>query len=195
VKFKITILRDMVWVKALNECLNLASCKYYLRCDDDHLFHPKAVEFMIDKIQKDNQNKKIVMHTTKLWEDWSGRPGGGAKLYNLNRVKKLGGFKANQFGKVDKLFKASVNSSQFSISTGGKYSLVGIHACGTWEEQKEYEKIWNSIATVSYKKNSIENSRKYKKSIEKQFLMRTDFIEKINRKSKSLFHKYIKSSK
>ncbi len=187
-KFKITVIRDMKWVDALNRCVKLCKTKHYLRCDDDHIFHPSAVHFMWKSIKrKDN----TALFACKLWEDWTKRIGGGSKMYNRELVRKIGGFRANHLGKVDKLFSARVRKSPYRLGGGGD-SIVGLHCCAPFDEQVSYEKLWSKLATKPYQKTTHDSMKKYKKSIKEQYEMRTKFILKLNRKSKSGFYTFIK---
>lgn len=188
---KITEIRDMKWVDALNFSLKLCKSKHYIRCDDDHLLHPRAVDFLWHKIRNEDS---MATYSCKLWEDWSHRPGGGIKIYNTAIVRELGGFKANHFGKVDKEFAATVRASKFRRHGGGNI-LVGVHACAPFREQLRYEKLWSALATHPYQKSSRQGMMNYKKSIEKQFRMRLKFVEQWNRKEKNEFHKFLKRAK
>ena len=190
-KFKITVIKNMNWVDALNKCLKICTSTHYLRCDDDFILHPLAIEFMWERCR---QNKNAAFCVAKLWEDWTKKPVNGIKIYNKDIVLKLGGFSANHLGKVDKIFKKRLDRSKYSSSGCGK-SVVGLHTCGEWEEQLRYEALWSSMSDTPYKKTTHKDMSVYKKSVKQQFKMRKTFIENKNKnKSKNTdFYKFIKN--
>ena len=190
-KFKITVLRDMKWVAALNKCIDLCESKYYLRCDDDHLLHPEAVLFMYKGMRK---RPKAALFACALWEDWTKRTGGGTKMYNPEIVDKLGRFKANHLGKVDKVFRARLKKSPYKIS-GSKGSIMGLHSCAPMDEQIRYEKLWSQMATKAYKKTTHKQMRKYKKTVKDQYNMLSTFVPKRNKKLDTPFHQYLERRK
>jgi len=189
-KFKITILRDMKWVDALNECLNRSSASHFIRCDDDFVLHPRAIEFMWNRYQTVSKLKTIML-VAKLWEDWTSRIAGGVKIYNAEFVKDIGGFKVNHLGKVDKKFREQVQETNYRMD-GCKKSVVGLHTCGSWEEQLRYETLWSKLADHAYKKTTHNDMKKYKKPLDEQFAMRTKFVEKINKRYRTFFHEFLK---
>jgi len=187
--FKITVIRDMKWVDALNKCVELCESTHYIRCDDDFILHPLAIEFMWENI---SQKPMSAFCVAKLWEDWTRKPVGGIKIYNRDIVADLGGFKASHLGKVDKIFKKRLDRSKYSTSGCGK-SIVGLHACGEWKEQLRYEALWSSLAKSPYKKTTHDVMSKYTKSVRQQFKMRKKFIENKNRSKKTDFYRFIKN--
>lgn len=185
---KITVVRDMKWVEALNKCLEMSQSDYFVRCDDDHFLHPRALEFMWKNVQ--SIREKMAMYYCKLWEDWSNHPGGGVKLYHTARVREIGGFHANKYGKVDKVFKKQVQKSKYVL--GACNGLLGVHAVAPIEEQIRYEKLWLSQASKKYRKPAT-NTANYKKTVQEQFEMRIGKVEKVNERRKTDFHRFLKS--
>jgi hypothetical protein len=191
IDLKITVLENMNWVDALNRCLGLCESTHYVRCDDDFILHPLAIEYVWEKCKR---KPNSALWLAKLWEDWTNKVAGGIKIYNKEVVLELGGFQASHLGKVDKMFKKQLDKSRFSMS-GCKDSIVGLHACGKWKEQLRYEKLWSAMAKRPYQKTTHAQMAKYKKSVKEQYKMRTKFIEKKNKAKKTDFYKFIQDKK
>jgi len=47
---KITVIRDMAWIDALNECAKLCKSKYFIRIDDDMVLHEYAVAYYLHRM-------------------------------------------------------------------------------------------------------------------------------------------------
>jgi hypothetical protein len=133
---KFTVLRDMVWVDALNQCLELCHSDFYIRIDDDMFLHPHFFAYCSYIIEK--ASVKFGVRSFKLWEDWSNRPGGYIKLYKTAVAKKVG-FKVNKLGKADKPFFATLRKTKYTHIKDA--SLVGLHACGNRKDQLRYRKL------------------------------------------------------
>lgn len=183
---RITIIENMKWVDALNRCLELCQSDFYLRQDDDMFIHPLCVKYLLYKAKK---VPNIGAYMGKLWEDWSGRPGGNIKLYNKTAVKNIG-FKANKLGKVDKpFFKKMLKTKYKAIKDN---SLVGLHACGTIEDEKMYRDLWLTKNSKIYYDEPIELdlARKlYKKTIQEQYDLLKVLMKK-NKRMKSCFYDF-----
>jgi len=99
---KVTVIRDMLWVDALNECANKCQSSYYLRVDDDMVLHKCCVAYYLTRIRvAERKNGGVVV--CRLWEDWSKKPVHGLRMYSRKAAKKLT-FEASRLGKVDKVF-------------------------------------------------------------------------------------------
>jgi len=194
------VIKDMIWVDALNKMVDICETEYLIRCDDDFLLHKNAVEFIFTKfIKKEQENKNVIMGLFKLWEDWASRIIGGIKIYKVKYVRELGGFEANYRGKVDGLFSKKVKKSKYTF-TGDKLSVVGIHSRGTLEEQMQYADLWSDIGDKPYTKwkpdkKTTKQMKSYTKSVEDQYKMTTKFLEKLNKKQNSDFYRFIKKRK
>jgi len=187
-KIKVTTVKDMKWVDAVNRCWEICESKYYARIDDDMYMHPYAIEYMLFKIKK---HKNCVVHTCRLWEDWQNKISGYVKVYNRNIVKKLGGFKVNKLGKCDKPFTKTVSKSKYFIKKDK--SVVGIHG-SDWEGTKKYRKLWiNQNAKVFHEepKEIWESRKKYTKPIKDQYKL-IKILYKKNFKVRSDFYKFVK---
>jgi hypothetical protein len=183
---RIVVIENMKWVDALNRCLELCQSEFYLRQDDDMFIHPLCVKYLLYKARK---TINIGAYICKLWEDWSGRPGGYIKLYNTAATRKVG-FKANKLGKVDKPFFKKMSKTKYRAIKDD--SLVGLHACGTIEDEENYRKLWlNQNAKVYYDEpRYLANSRKkYKKTVLEQYeLLKT----LMNKNKNTPFYKFRK---
>ena len=187
-KLKVTVLRDMKWVDALNECLSICSSDFYIRVDDDMFLHPSCVEYMLKKAKK---RKTLGVYICRLWEDWSRRPGGYVKLYKTRVARKIR-FRVNRLGKVDKPFFKDLRRTNYK---GIKdKSLVGLHACGNREDEAHYRKLWlTQNATTHYDEpKELDRARKrYKKTIAQQYDL-LKILKKKNKKYKTKFYGYTK---
>ena len=186
-EFPVHVIRDMKWVDALNKCLDICQSPFYLRVDDDMFIHPLCVKYMLDKAKK---TKSIGAYICRLWEDWSGRSGGYIKLYKTKAAKKIR-FRANKLGKVDKPFFKDMAKTKYK-SVKDK-SLVGLHACGTIEDEKKYRQLWlKDNAKVFYKEpKELDRARKkYKKTVKQQYELISKLKDK-NKKYKTKFFKLI----
>jgi len=180
-KIKITVIRDMKWVDAVNECIKLCESPYFVRVDDDMFLHPLCISYMHEMISK--KKKKICAYSYRLWEDWQNKIAGRVKVYNKSLVKRMGGFTANKFGKIDKNFSAVAHKRKFRIRKDS--SIVGIHACGSWAEQQRYREIWateNATVRLIRPKKYLRSQKKYKKELDTQY----SILRKLKKKNKQM---------
>jgi len=183
---KITVIRNMKWVDALRQCLQECQSTYYLRQDDDMFIHPFCVRYLLQKAKK---VRNLCAYIGKLWEDWSGRPGGNIKLYKTEPTRRIG-FTTNKLGKVDKPFFRKVAKTKYRAIKDK--SLVGLHACGTRKDEAHYKRLWlKNNARVYYDEpKELDRARKrYKKNIEQQYQL-LNILK--NKNKKYGFYKYIK---
>lgn len=187
-KIKITVVENMKWVTALNHCNSTCKTKYYLRVDDDMLLHKYCAEYMYSIGSK---IKSLGAYVCRLWEDWSSRVGGTIKMYNVESVVSVGGFIANKLGKVDKPVNLSLSRNGRRIVKD--CSIVGVHACGTTEDQNRYRQLWLENSKHHREAHSLEMAqKKYSLPIERQYLI-IDTLYKRNRKINSGFYNFLKS--
>ncbi len=189
---KHTVIKDMKWVDALNKCVELCEADWFIRVDDDMFLHPNCVEYMVGRIEKHN---RTAAYSCKLFEDWTHTIAGSIKLYNLALVKRMGGFKINKLGKVDKPF--SHKARKIGRPVVKDTSVVGVHGCGSWKEQKKYRALWLSKnSKVFYKEPPayLLAQKTYRKSPEEQFLLIKKLMSK-NRRRKTRFFKFLKQKK
>ena len=187
VDIKITILENLIWVNALNKCLELCKSPFYLRVDDDMFLHPSCIRYMLLQAKK---AKKLGVYACSLWEDWSHRPGGYIKLYKTKVAKKIT-FRANKLGKVDKPFFKDLSKTKYKLIKDK--SLVGLHACGTLDDEDQYRQLWlKQNAKVHYNEPSnLDIARKkYKKTIIQQYELMKRLVGK-NKKYKTKFYGFI----
>jgi len=195
VKVKITVIRDMKWIDAVNRCVQLCSTKFFIRVDDDMFLHPRCVEYMYHQIIKHKKTNRVAAYVCKLWEDWQSYVAGSIKVYHMDRVKDMGGFKVNLMGKIDKPFEAQRKKNKFIVVKDA--SVVGVHGMGTWKEQKEYRKLWlqnNSKVQYIRPRKYLANQKKYKKSACQQYMIAKG-LRKINKRRRSGFWNLIKDKK
>lgn len=191
VKVKITVIKDMKWIDAVNECVDRCESPYFIRVDDDMFLHPQCASYMIHRI---SSRKKICAYYYRLWEDWQKKIAGRVKLYNRDLVRKIGGFTTNKFGKIDKTFHTTCKKKKVRISRNA--SIVGIHACGTWSEQQRYRKLWskeNAKVELIRPSSYLRAQKRYKKTLGEQYNL-IKLLKKKNRKIRSDFSKFLEKS-
>ena len=88
------------WLLANKRLLERVKTTHFIRVDDDMFLHPRAVEFMVDTMPG-----KSIMHRGKLYEHYSKMVAGRVKIYNTDKVKSIGGFRANKLGKIDRCLR------------------------------------------------------------------------------------------
>jgi len=190
IKRKVTIIRDMKWVDALNRCVELCKSHYFLRVDDDMVLHPYTVAYYVSKIPKVTRKKGGVFYC-RLWEDWSNKPVGGLRMY-LRRAAAKVKFRASKLGKVDKMFPAQIE--KYGWKRIKNRSIVGIHVLASEKDQIKYRNLWrDKNATVSKAKftRTFDNKiHPVRKNISKQCHMLRK-IPKLNRKYKGQFVNFI----
>lgn len=189
VPIKYTIVRDMKWVDALNHCLQKCESKHYIRIDDDMFLHKNYVKYILSRSSL--QDNAVAAYSCRLFEDWTHKIAGTIKVYNADNVRKIGGFKVNKMGKVDKCFQACVNKNKMQFVKD--LSVVGIHACGTWDEQKAYMELWmkkNGSVFYEEPKEYLRSQQKYAKSLEQQYLLLNN-LHKMNRRMQSKYYYFL----
>ncbi len=192
-KIKITVIRDMKWADAVNECVKLCKSLYFVRVDDDMFLHSLCVPYMFTRIQRSKRKGRICAYTCRLWEDWQQKIAGRVKIYNNKLVKKMGGFKVNKFGKMDKPFSATARKRNLLVVKND--SIVGVHAGAPWEEQKKYRQLWenqNTSGKPSKTKEYLLSQKRYKRSLEAQFKL-LNSMEKKNKREKTGFYNFMKA--
>lgn len=188
---KITVIRDMKWVDAVNKCVALCESPYFVRVDDDMFLHKKCVAYMASRIKHKNR-KRVCAYSYKLWEDWQHKIAGSVKVYNVNLVKKMGGFTVNKFGKIDKKFNAAAKKKRLRIVKDP--SVVGIHATGSWEDQQKYRLLWsknNARTTLVRPASYLKAQKTYKKSLDEQYAL-VNRLTKRNKRLKTRFFRFMK---
>ncbi len=189
VDIHITVIRDMKWMDALNTCLVASKSKFYFRVDDDVFLHPKAVQYYQYRLQ--NCSKTWGVYECKLWEDWTHKPAGSLKAYNTKIAKKVG-FKANRFGKVDKVFSSILPKHGYKRIKDK--SMVGLHACSTIEDQKKYRDLWRynnaSVSKAAFSKTFDNIIHTPHKSVPEQY-KDIKKLRKLNRKYNTYFYKLL----
>lgn len=182
VRAQIMIIEDRPWLEAVNFGLNHVLASHMLRVDDDMLLHPRAIEFMLKTMPKDS-----VMHRGQLYEHYSKMVAGRIKIYNIKKVRRIGGFRANKMGKIDRKFEEDAIANGLSITIADKKSPIGLHACAPWEEMLYYESLWG------HKKSRRKHMKNYTFSPAEQFNKRIKIIERYNRQHNTEFWKWLKS--
>ncbi len=135
---KVTVIRDMLWVDALNKCASLSKSKYYIRVDDDMFLHKYTVAYYLSRMKKATHRKAGVF-LCKLWEDWSHKPVGGLRMYSTRVARKLK-FQPSRLGKVDKVFNHCLRFAGYRQIKD--HTIIGIHALSSVEDQQRYRKLW-----------------------------------------------------
>jgi len=182
---KITVVRDMKWIDALNTCLDKCNSTFFLRLDDDFLLHARTVEHMYTKVGSAVTANVGHFHF-KLWETWTGRIIDGVKVYKTQSLRGVGGFVADDLGKVDKKTNARLLAGGYKLI--GDSSIVGIHCCGKWEEQLRYEKLWSDLAKHSYLKTTHDEMKEFTMTLDTQMGLVEGHLESLNEKLDTEFN-------
>tara|TARA_Y100000034_G_scaffold92333_1_gene111576 strand:- start:21803 stop:22486 length:684 start_codon:yes stop_codon:yes gene_type:complete len=191
IKLPIKVIEGMSFVDANNKALKDCRSQFYFRIDDDFILNKHAFAFMYKTLKNHKKNDNTILYGCRLWEDFTKKVIKGLKVYNTSLTRKLGKFKANNLGKIDKIFKKRVDKSKFG-SVQDRMSVVGIHACATWEEQLRYEQLWTNNAKVKHKKTTRASMKKYGKDLPYQYELSGDFLINVNKKRKSSFYKFLR---
>lgn len=185
VKRKITVIRDMKWVDALNKCVELCQCNYFLRVDDDMALHRYAVEYYISRMRKMIRAGGGV-YVCRLWEDWSSKPVNGLRMYS-HEVSRRIGFQASELGKVDKVFRSKMLKIK-KIQVKDK-SVVGLHMLAHTSDQEKYRNLWRDcnavISRTAFSKTFDNQIHKFSKSYKKQYAM-LKMIRRLNKEHGSV---------
>ena len=177
----------MKWVDALNSCLSLSKLDFFIRVDDDMFLHPQCVKYMISMIE--DKKKLLASYACRLYEDWTNKIGGYVRIYQSGIVKKMGGFKVSKLGKVDKKFSLVAKDCGFKVVKD--LSVVGIHSCGSWEDQSRYRELWlKNNSSIYFDEPHIEQQKNYKKTLSEQYDL-IKILLKINKKHSTSFGKFI----
>jgi len=188
---KTVVLRDMDFFAATAQCLEDCETPYFFKVDDDFLLHPKAIAYMRKKVLEYPYPEELGIYYCHLWEDWTSRVRQSIKVYRAEALRRIGGFQVNDQGKVDEATKAALERAGFKVVADP--SVVALHACGTWEEQLEYERLWSAMADAPYQKPTHDAMKAYcgTKSLETQYAMRLGTLESINRQLNTPFHRFL----
>jgi len=188
-ELKFRTISNKRWVEALGECFLSCNSDFFLRVDDDFILHPRAVEFMWERMCILKNVDKLGMFFSHLWEDWTEKRVAGIKIYSVKALDAIRGFKVDKFGKVDKVTNEVLEKAGFLLVKD--VSAVGLHSCGAWEEQLEYERLWSELAGFDYKKSTHEEMKNYDKPLEEQYRMRLDWLENKNKVLRTPFGKFL----
>ncbi len=191
---QIVILQDMHFLEAVTKCLADCETPYFFKVDDDFILHPKAIAYMRKQVLEYPHPEELGIYYCHLWEDWTSRVRQSIKVYRTEALRRIGGFQVNHQGKVDETTKAALERAGFKVVADP--SVVALHACGTWQEQLEYERLWSAMAETPYKKPTHDAMKAYcgTKSLDTQYAMRLGTLEFINRKLDTPFHRFLVES-
>jgi len=138
VKRRISVISDMKWVDALNNCVDRCKSEFFLRIDDDMALHKSAVSYFCSRIPK-IRKRRYGVYACKLWEDWSNKPAGGIRMYHTKMSSKIR-FRPSKLGKVDKVFRGDLERHGWKQKKDP--SIVGLHMLGSREDQIKYRNLW-----------------------------------------------------
>ena len=175
---KIHVIRNMPWVEANNHALEVVKAPLMLRVDDDMFLHPRALEFLLQTMRCSS-----VMHRGKLYEPHTRRIAGRTKIYRVEAVKAIGGFRANRLGKIDRMFERDAGADNITIAD--KRTPVGIHSCPPWREQRKYEALWG------HKKSTRMAMKLFRMPLRAQYDMRIWKIERTAKQRDSKFWRWL----
>lgn len=188
----IIVVKNMDFSDSLQYCIDNCKTKFFLKADDDFIFHPKSFLYMKYCIEC-KKNDNLGYYHWKLYEDFSKKIVHCIKIYQLQAIKEIGGFKFKECGKADRATKEALMSHGFKIIDDK--SILAIHATGTKEEQIKYNELWKNNAKNpnKYKKGRYEYMLKYKKSVKYQYELKDKFLKKLNKKKDTRFWKWMNS--
>lgn len=191
----LTIVRNMKWVDALNECVKLCKSKYFIRIDDDMFLHKYAFAFYLAKAKRLLDRKKVGVYVCRLWEEWSKKPVNGLRMYSLDVAQKIS-FIPSKLGKVDKVFRNSL--LKIGMVEEKNPSMVGIHALNDREDQVRYRNLWrDNNSRLSHERfektfdNIIHNENI---SLDRQYFL-LNRIRKINSSYNTEYVKFIQKQR
>ncbi|HSV98612.1 MAG TPA: glycosyltransferase [Sedimentisphaerales bacterium] len=185
------VLANLDFLDAMARCVEQCETPYFLKVDDDFILHPKALAYMRDRVLAYPRPEELGIYYFHLWEDWTSRVRESIKIYSLEALRKIGGFQPDHLGKVDRTTLARLEQAGFKVVADP--SVVAIHACGTWQEQLEYERLWSAGAGTPYQKPTHDAMKAYcgTKSLSQQYDMRLDFLESVNRQLGTPFQEFL----
>jgi len=190
VKIKHYIHKDMSWIDANRKILDVCSTPYFLRIDDDMLMHPRCIEFMSQSI--DGQKDNIAMRQWMLWEPYTSKSRKGIKIYNTSIAREIG-FRINHLGKIDKPFFQDLKKTRYIVKVDP--DVVAIHACSDHAEHIKYAVMRGEDKGKNFekKRKELKNTiSSFNKSIEYQYNMATDYVEKYNDNNNTNFHRFLR---
>jgi len=184
------IVKDRPLAEAMNDIFFNTDATHILKVDDDFFLHPFATMYMINRVKK--YRKKPAFWYWTLWEEYTSRAVQCIKIYDVKKVRVLGGFKPSKIGQIDRNFKKRVQKSEYSIWRDP--SLLALHACAPWHENLKYEEIWtkNSVAQHMKDKTRRKGMRRYTKSVPRQYKNFVAVLNNQNTRRKTAFWKWLK---
>lgn len=189
---RVIVLAGMKWIDAHHEC-ERCNDEYFLRVDDDFILHPLALGFMKKVIKQNPEPNKLGLVCWRLFDAASATSIEGVKVYRTESLKSIGGSRVNEHGRIDRITNKTMAKAGFLIDTSDHRSVVGIHACGSRDDIDTYEKIWaqcgKPIAGRYDAMYRYADDPNY--SMERQFEMRVNFLNELNKKLDSDFHRYV----
>lgn len=186
VSIPVTVIRDLSWKDALASCVEQCKEPWLLRIDDDFILYPDAVEYIWSVVLASGgwvHKTKIVMFSFKLWETWTDVSTFGVKIYHMDALRSIGGFRFCERGKTDKQTVLALGAAGFKHHKD--LSIVGLHSCGTWDEQLCYEGLWG------HKKPTRIQMQKYVIDLKTQSNLCGSFLVKMNMNNRSGFGKFL----
>jgi len=196
VKFSLSIIRDVKWIDACNDCLEHSDLPMYLRLDDDMILHPMALQFFNHFINNGLRDDAVI-YCLKLWEPWNNRLANKVKVYVRKLTKEIG-FETDARGKVDKIFIKNSKKRKYKI-VGDKTSSIGIHAACSFDDNYRYSRLRNELNVPAFKirnREIIKLDRVLKNiPYSKQLEMSDKDLAVLNIKKNTLFGKFLSGYK
>jgi len=165
-----------------NDILDNGKAKFFVKIDDDFLFHSRAMEYIVNSI---NKNPNYVLYSYLLWDIRKLKILQSVKAYNrklLNKYKIR--FRADPVGKVDQTFLkdiAKLPNCRYADS-----SVVAVHAQCCKDDISLHNEVWNK-KILKYR--HIKDPRF---PIEQQYRDREQLVNKCNARGNTRFNKYLK---
>ncbi len=183
-KEEVTIVQDQKLAPALNNIIE-NNVGYFFKVDDDFLLHPKALTFMQETVRPLSATGWAI-YAFAIWDVFFEKKIGNIKIYNAAEVRRLGGFVGNEFNRVDGNLSEKCKRCGVKILQDKK-SFVGIHLCGSAEDQQIHAQLWNGKIKVQ----PTDAAKFYQQhSMQDFFNRRSSILDKLNKERESKFHNW-----
>jgi len=153
--------------------------KFFTMAGDDFVLHPNALNY-IERVMR-NMQPTTGLICWRLYDPVLRRSIEGIKAYNTEAVRRVGGFRLDERGKMDNNMWNDLLRAGYRNYKESK-SLLGLHIHGTVDDLDRYEERWGH--TKPYRFQVMAN----KLTILEQINQGNAVLEKHNSHNRSLFY-------
>ena len=148
--------------------------EYFMKIDDDFMFHPRAIEHMQHKV---GSNSGWLLHSFRLWDVEHGKRIQSVKVYHrrLMLARKIK-IKADSRGRIDGPFLKRISGVYKGHSKD--HSIVALHSHCSIEDIQLHNDLW---------KNGKKANDKKRMSMDEQYDKREEMIDAYNKGHNTLF--------